>query len=190
MPVLSFKVDPHSAQRIRATPVRPSPPFPLSAQGGARRGREEAPPKSSPTESSGIRASHNAAGTGRLVTDEEIRAASPISREILLDINTLIAWSIPIHRIMQIFSLGQEAGRANLWTCAQTELGFLRVWQVFGYSLSQATDALALLKESRRWFRRVAPSPRLPAWASTAAKIRTLPHAGRAWKTRNATRDV
>jgi predicted nucleic acid-binding protein len=42
--------------------------------------------------------------------------------------------------------------------------------QVFGYSLSQATDALALLKKHAGGFVEVAPAPRLPAWASTAAK--------------------
>jgi hypothetical protein len=42
--------------------------------------------------------------------------------------------------------------------------------QVFGYSLPQATDALSWLKKHAGGFVDVAPSPRLPAWASTAAK--------------------
>ena len=42
--------------------------------------------------------------------------------------------------------------------------------QVFSYSLPQAHDALAILKEHAAGFVDVAPSPRLPAWASTAAK--------------------
>jgi predicted nucleic acid-binding protein len=90
----------------------------------------------------------------------------------LLDINTLIAWEHPNSSHHADFhAWAKKAGRANLWTCAQTELGFLRVsMQVFGYSLSQATDALALLKKHAGGFVDVAPSPRLPAWASTAAK--------------------
>lgn len=65
----------------------------------------------------------------------------------------------------------KQAGRANLWTCAHTELGFLRVsMQVFGYSRSQAADALSWLKRHAGGFVEVAPSPDLPAWASTAAK--------------------
>lgn len=90
----------------------------------------------------------------------------------LLDTNALLAWehpSSPHHA--KFHSWAKRAGRANLWTCAQAELGFLRVsMQVFGYTLGQAADALALLKEYAGGFVEVAPSPRLPAWASTAAK--------------------
>lgn len=42
--------------------------------------------------------------------------------------------------------------------------------QVFGYSLTQATDALAELKRHTGGFVDRAPSPRLPAWSSTAAR--------------------
>ena len=42
--------------------------------------------------------------------------------------------------------------------------------QVFGYSLAQATDALAVLKKHSGGFVEEAPSPRLPAWSSTSAK--------------------
>ena len=58
-----------------------------------------------------------------------------------------------------------------MWTCAHTELGFLRVsMQAFAYSLPQAAEALALLKGSAGGFVEVAPPPRLPTWASTGAK--------------------
>ena len=42
--------------------------------------------------------------------------------------------------------------------------------QVFGYSLTQAVGALSLLKSHLGGFIEVAPSPRLPRWASTGAK--------------------
>lgn len=90
----------------------------------------------------------------------------------LLDINAMIAWehaNSSHHVVFHAWAKG--AGGTNLWTCAHTELGFLRVsMQVFGYSLSQATDALAIMKRHAGGFVDVAPSPRLPAWASTAAK--------------------
>jgi predicted nucleic acid-binding protein len=41
---------------------------------------------------------------------------------------------------------------------------------VFGYSLAQATSALASLKRHTKGFVEKAPSPRLAAWGSTAAK--------------------
>ena len=90
----------------------------------------------------------------------------------LLDINALIAWEhTGSSHHADFHAWAKKAGRANLWTCAHTELGFLRVsMQVFGYSLSQAADALALLKKHAGGFVDVAPSPRLPAWALTAAK--------------------
>jgi predicted nucleic acid-binding protein len=90
----------------------------------------------------------------------------------LLDINALIAWEhANSSHHADFHAWAKRAGRANLWTCAHTELGFLRVsMQVFGYSLSQAADALALLKERAGGFVEAAPSPRLPSWASTAVK--------------------
>jgi predicted nucleic acid-binding protein len=58
-----------------------------------------------------------------------------------------------------------------MWTCALTELGFLRVsMQVFGFTLSQAADALAMIRRHAGGFVDSAPSPLLPAWASTAAR--------------------
>ena len=90
----------------------------------------------------------------------------------LLDINALLAWehvNSPHHAAFHLWAT--KSGRTNWWTCAHTELGFLRVsMRVFSYSLPQAHDALAILKEHAAGFVDVAPSPRLPAWASTAAK--------------------
>ena len=90
----------------------------------------------------------------------------------LLDINALIAWEhTGSSHHAEFHAWAKWAGRGNLWTCAHTELGFLRIsMQVFGYSLSQATGALASLKENAGGFVDVAPSPRLPFWASTAGK--------------------
>lgn len=90
----------------------------------------------------------------------------------LLDVNVLVAWehrNSPHHAAFHVWA--KRVGRANLWTCGHAELGFLRVsMQVFGYSLAQATDALAALKKHTGGFVEVAPSPRLPAWSTTAAK--------------------
>ena len=91
----------------------------------------------------------------------------------LLDVNALLAWE---HRNSShhtaFHAWASRTGRGNLWTCALTELGFLRVsMQVFGYTLAQATDALATLKKHVGGFIETAPPPRLPAWSSTAAKI-------------------
>ena len=90
----------------------------------------------------------------------------------LLDVNALLAWEhgnsphhAPFHKWAKV------VGRENLWTCALSELGFLRVsMQVFGYSHHQASGALAVLKQNAGGFVEVAPTPRLPGWASSAAR--------------------
>ncbi len=90
----------------------------------------------------------------------------------LLDVNALLAWehtNSPHHAAFHAWA--GRAGRANLWTCGHAELGFIRVsMQVFSYTLSQATEALTALKRHAGGFVEVAPSPRLPAWSSIAAK--------------------
>jgi predicted nucleic acid-binding protein len=90
----------------------------------------------------------------------------------LLDISALLAWEhagSPHHADFHTWA--KRVGRGGCWTCAHTELGFLRVsMQVFGYSLVQATEALAELKKHTGGFVALAPSPRLPPWASTGAK--------------------
>jgi predicted nucleic acid-binding protein len=90
----------------------------------------------------------------------------------LLDTNALLAWehaNSPHHADFHAWAA--KGGPRELWTCAHTELGFLRVsMQVFGYSLGQAAEALGSLKEHASGFLDLAPSPRLPGWASTAAK--------------------
>jgi predicted nucleic acid-binding protein len=90
----------------------------------------------------------------------------------LLDTNALLAWehrNSPHH--LNFHAWSKRTGSTNLWTCAHTELGFLRVsMQVFSYSLPQATDALVSLKRSTGGFVAAAPSPRLPSWASNPAK--------------------
>lgn len=64
-----------------------------------------------------------------------------------------------------------HVGRANLRTCALAELGFIRVSiQVFGYTLRQATGELARIQTEIGGFVDHAPSPRLPSWATTAAR--------------------
>lgn len=90
----------------------------------------------------------------------------------LLDVNALLAWehgNSPQHGSFHAWA--KVVGGENLWTCALSELGFLRVsMQVFGYSLHQASGALAVLKQNAGGFIEVAPTPRLPGWASSAAR--------------------
>ena len=90
----------------------------------------------------------------------------------LLDVNVLLAWehrNSPHHAAFHAWA--RRVGRTNLWTCGHAELGFMRVsMQVFGYDLTQATDALAVIKRHTGGFVEVAPSPRLPAWSATAAR--------------------
>jgi predicted nucleic acid-binding protein len=90
----------------------------------------------------------------------------------LLDINALLAWEHPNSPHHAGFhAWAAQTAKAALWTCAHTELGFLRVsMQVFGYSLHQAADALAVIKHHAGGYILAAPAPRLPTWASTAAK--------------------
>ena len=92
--------------------------------------------------------------------------------KFLLDINALLAWEHPgSPHHANFHTWAKMAGHSSFWTCAHTELGFIRVsMQVFGYSLAQASEALTLLKKHTGGFITMAPSPRLPAWASTAAK--------------------
>ena len=90
----------------------------------------------------------------------------------LLDVNSLLAWehgNSPHHGSFHAWA--KVVGRANLWTCALTELGFLRVsMQVFGYDLRQASEALAVLKQNAGGFIEIAPAPSLPGWASNASR--------------------
>ena len=90
----------------------------------------------------------------------------------LLDVNALLAWehgNSPHH--VSFHAWAKMVGRENLWTCALSELGFIRVsMQVFGYSLHQASGALAVLKQNAGGFIEAAPTPHLPGWASSAAR--------------------
>lgn len=90
----------------------------------------------------------------------------------LLDINALLAWEHPNSPHHAGFhAWAARTPKAAFWTCAHTELGFLRVsMQVFGYSLQQAADALAAIRHHAEGYILAAPAPRLPTWASTAAK--------------------
>ena len=69
----------------------------------------------------------------------------------LLDVNALLAWehdSSSHH--LEFHTWVKKVNRSNLWTCAFTELGFLRVsMQVFHYNLEQAAASpLAILKKA------------------------------------------
>ena len=75
MPVLSFKVDTHSAQRIRAN-ARAAKSSVSDYLRKAALGEDERKPAKIARQNHSISGlPYNAAGTGRLVTDEEIRAA-------------------------------------------------------------------------------------------------------------------
>lgn len=90
----------------------------------------------------------------------------------LLDVNALIAWRhgrSPHHATFHAWIA--RIGTDSLATCAQCELGFIRVsMQAFGYSLERAQDALAAIKRQTGGFLDTAPSPRRATWADTAAK--------------------
>lgn len=89
----------------------------------------------------------------------------------LLDVNALVAWEhrgSPHHN--RFHAWAKREGLAQLWTCALAELGFIRVsMQVFGYTLAQAMTALTQMRKHTGGFVDAAPTPRLAAWATTAA---------------------
>lgn len=90
----------------------------------------------------------------------------------LLDVNALIACE---HRGSQhhagFHAWAKREGLDEMATCAHVELGFVRVsMQAFGYSLTQAQDALCAMKGKLGGFVALAPSPRLAAWSTTAAR--------------------
>lgn len=90
----------------------------------------------------------------------------------LLDVNALVAWEhrgSPHHAVFHRWA--KHSGLTRLWTCGLSELGFIRVsMQVFGYSLSDATDALAAMRKYTGGFVASAPPPALSSWASTAGR--------------------
>ncbi len=90
----------------------------------------------------------------------------------LLDVNALLAWEharSPHHEVFHSWVRSLEHPR--FYSCALTELGFLRIsMQVFDYSLPQAAESLQSIKVQLEGFIEKAPSPRLPNWASKAAK--------------------
>ena len=92
--------------------------------------------------------------------------------KVLLDVNALLAWAhanSPHHEAFHAWVATHEDLR--LWTCALTELGFIRVsMQVFGYDRKSANQALQRLKRSTAGFIPQAPTPQLPVWAKTAAQ--------------------
>ena len=92
----------------------------------------------------------------------------------LLDVNALIAWwhhTHPKHVIFHAWEKKAGAGFANLATCATAELGFLRIsMQVYRYTLAEAQNALAQLKQKAGGFIADCPPPKLAAWSTTASK--------------------
>jgi predicted nucleic acid-binding protein len=90
----------------------------------------------------------------------------------LLDVNALLAWwhaRAPHHQSFHVWAA--RVGFEQLATCAQAELGFIRVsMQAFGYTLGDAQSALAEIKRVTGGFVAMAPSPVLPTWSATAAR--------------------
>lgn len=90
----------------------------------------------------------------------------------LLDVNALLACEhrgSPHHAAFHQWVA--QVGFANVLTCAHSELGFIRIsMQVFGYSLAEAQDALAVIKKKLGGFVTEAPSPKLSPWAKTAGR--------------------
>lgn len=92
--------------------------------------------------------------------------------KFLLDVNALVAWHHPSAQGHASFHAWAKAqGLSHLATCAQSELGFIRVsMQAYRFSLEQAQTALAEMKRATGSFVASAPSPKLAAWSATAAK--------------------
>ena len=90
----------------------------------------------------------------------------------LLDVNALIAWAHVNSAAHAAFHRwAQSRGFKALATCAHGELGFIRVsMQGFGYTCEMAETALVEMKRHTGGFVASAPSPRLGAWAKTAAQ--------------------
>jgi predicted nucleic acid-binding protein len=92
--------------------------------------------------------------------------------KFLLDFNALVAWhhrSAGDHTSFNPWETAPEF--SQLATCAQVELGFIRVsMQAYRFSLPQAQTALAEMKRATGGFVASAPSPKLAAWSTTAAK--------------------
>lgn len=92
--------------------------------------------------------------------------------KFLLDVNALVAWHHPSaqgHASFHAWAVAQ--GFSQLVTCAQSELGFIRVsMQAYRFSLDQTQTALAEMKRAVGGFVVAAPPPRLAAWSTTAAR--------------------
>lgn len=90
----------------------------------------------------------------------------------LLDVNAMLAWrhaSANGHASFHAWAAAE--GFDALATCAHVELGFLRIsMQIFQLNLAEAQAALAEMKQHVGGFIPAAPSPRLDAWASRAAR--------------------
>ena len=92
--------------------------------------------------------------------------------KVLLDVNALLAWehgNSPHHEAFHAWVARQQD--LSLWTCALTELGFIRVsMQVFGYDRASADQALQRMKSATAGFISQAPTPQLSVWAKSAAQ--------------------
>ena len=84
----------------------------------------------------------------------------------------MLAWehaNSPHHEAFHAWAANLED--RQFWTCALTELGFIRVsMQVFAYDKAMAQAALQRIKSSTDSFIDDAPSPRLPNWVKTAGQ--------------------
>ena len=92
--------------------------------------------------------------------------------KFLLDVNALVAWHHPSAQGHASFhAWAKTQGLPQLATCAQSELGFIRVsMQAYRFSLTQAQTALAEMKRAVGGFVASAPSPKLAAWSTAASK--------------------
>lgn len=92
----------------------------------------------------------------------------------LLDVNALLAWHHPnSSNHTRFHRWAVRVGVENLRSCALSELGFLRVSMqptAFANSREVAQAGLAAIKSQIGGFVDRAPSPSLPAWASTAGR--------------------
>ena len=168
MPTLTFKVSAAEARTIRARAAKANVSTHLrtSALGGTHTRKlalRKHPVSGLPYDASGAKLP--------VVTNETARLIGRFPVKYLLNVTALIAWAhVNAASHTALHHWAKSRGFKTLTTCAQVELGFIRVsMQGFGYSREMAETALAEMKRDTGGFILVALSPQLPAWAKSTA---------------------
>ncbi len=174
MPTLTFKVSAAEARtiraRARAAKANVSTYLRTSALGGTHdRKNPQVSPAQTPCFWPALRCLR-----GKITRRHERDRARLIGRfpvKYLLNVTALIAWAhVNAASHTAFHHWAKSRGFKTLTTCAQVELGFIRVsMQGFGYSRERAETALAEMKRHTGGFISFALSPQQPAWAKSTA---------------------